>query len=48
MESSRYGNFISVNFIDAIFQNCPKTFVLFVLRALYFITAIVWPKVGKK
>ena len=45
--SSPYSNFISANFITMIFQNFPKIFGLCVFRAIYFITAIFWPKIGK-
>ena len=39
-EFSPYANFISANFITAIFQNFPKIFGLCVFRAIYFINAI--------
>ena len=39
-EFSPYANFITANFITAVFQNFPKIFALCVFRAIYFITAI--------
>ena len=38
--SSTFANFISANFITAIFQNFPKIFGLCIFWANYFITAI--------
>ena len=44
-ESSPYANFITVNFITAIFQNFPEIIGLaWYLGANYFITAIFWLK----
>ena len=37
---SPYGNFITANFITAIFQNFPKIFGLCLFRADFFINAI--------
>ena len=35
-------------FNTAILQNFQETFRLCVFRAITFITAIIWPKIGKK
>ena len=37
---SSYANFISANFITAVYQNFPKIFALCVFSAIHFITAI--------
>jgi hypothetical protein len=36
------------NFISTIFQKIPKMFGFCVFRAIYFITAIFWPKIAQK
>ena len=43
-----YVNFISVNLINAIFQNFPKIFGIYVFKATNFINMIFWAKIAKK
>ena len=46
--SSPFANFISANFLTAIFQNVPKIFNLYKFWAIDLISASFWAKIAEK